>query len=130
MQKVHCHFKKASIGRKFWVSSSFSHTFVGSFHLSFTVLVHYRSSNVFSLGKWTSRIPTELACSAVLRRLLESFRFRIRGCHPLWPTFPDRSTTNWFSNSFSQFLQPRCHLDTGLGFFPFARHYSGNILFS
>ena len=39
----------------------------GSFHLSFTVLVRYRSSNVFSLGKWASRIPTELACSAVLR---------------------------------------------------------------
>ena len=39
----------------------------GSFHLSFTVLVHYRSSNVFSLGKWASQLPTELACSAVLR---------------------------------------------------------------
>ena len=30
----------------------------GSFHLSFTVLVHYRLSNVFSLGKWPSQIPT------------------------------------------------------------------------
>ena len=39
----------------------------GSFHLSFTVLVHYRSPNVFSLGKWASQIPTELACSVVLR---------------------------------------------------------------
>ena len=41
----------------------------GSFHLSLTVLVRYRSSNVFSLGKWTSRIPTGLACPAVLRYL-------------------------------------------------------------
>ena len=30
----------------------------GSFHLSLTVLVHYRSPNVFSLGKWSPQIPT------------------------------------------------------------------------
>ena len=29
-----------------------------SFHLSLTVLVHYRSPNVFSLGWWSTRIPT------------------------------------------------------------------------
>jgi hypothetical protein len=39
----------------------------GTFHLSLTVLVHYRSPSVFSLGRWTSRIPTGLACPAVLR---------------------------------------------------------------
>ena len=39
----------------------------GSFHLSLTVLVRYRSSGVFSLGRWTSQLPTELACSVVLR---------------------------------------------------------------
>ena len=27
----------------------------GTFHLSLTVLVHYRSPNVFSLGEWTPR---------------------------------------------------------------------------
>ena len=31
----------------------------GSFHLSLTVLVHYRSPRVFSLGRWSSQIPTE-----------------------------------------------------------------------
>ena len=30
----------------------------GAFHLSLTVLVRYRSSRVFSLGKWSPRIPT------------------------------------------------------------------------
>jgi hypothetical protein len=30
----------------------------GSFHLSFTVLVHYRSLNVFSLSGWFRQIPT------------------------------------------------------------------------
>ncbi len=39
----------------------------GSFHLSLTVLVRYRSSRVFSLGEWTPRIPTGLACPVVLR---------------------------------------------------------------
>jgi hypothetical protein len=29
--------------------------------------VHYRSSSVFSLGRWTSRFPTGLACPVVLR---------------------------------------------------------------
>ena len=44
----------------------------GSFHLSLTVLVRYRSSNVFSLGRWTSQLPTELACSVVLRVAVEA----------------------------------------------------------
>ena len=46
----------------------------GSFQLSLTVLVRYRSSSVFSLGRWTSQFPTELACSVVLRipRLLSA----------------------------------------------------------
>jgi hypothetical protein len=38
-----------------------------TFHLSLTVLVHYRSSSVFSLGRWASRFPTGLACPVVLR---------------------------------------------------------------
>jgi hypothetical protein len=61
----------------------------GAFHLSLTVLVHYRSSNVFSLGKWTSQIPTGLACPVVLRNKRRSLdRFRLRGYHPLRPAFP------------------------------------------
>src|SRR5690606_28147183 len=39
----------------------------GSFHLSLTVLLRYRSSSVFSLGRWTARFPTGLACPVVLR---------------------------------------------------------------
>ena len=41
----------------------------GSFHLSLTVLVRYRSSHVFSLGGWTPQFPTMLACIVVLRIL-------------------------------------------------------------
>ena len=35
----------------------------GAFHLSLTVLVRYRSSRVFSLGKWSPRIPTRFLVS-------------------------------------------------------------------
>jgi hypothetical protein len=41
----------------------------GSFHLSLTVLVHYRSLKVFSLGEWTPQLPTGLACPVVLKIL-------------------------------------------------------------
>ena len=53
-------------GCKRTVSGSFHSPRRGSFHLSLTVLFHYRSSNVFSLGQWTALLPTELACSVVL----------------------------------------------------------------
>src|SRR5680860_643212 len=35
----------------------------GAFHLSLTVLVHYRSSVVFSLGPWAALLPTRFLVS-------------------------------------------------------------------
>ncbi len=68
-------------------------------------------------------------------------RFRIRGCHPLWPTFPGRSA-NASLPSFNQAMAPHsaepspdyCGPTTprsprgsrGLGCSGFARHYSRN----
>ena len=40
------------------VSGSISLPSRGAFHLSLTVLVHYRSSTVFSLGVWSPQLPT------------------------------------------------------------------------
>ena len=54
---------------KLTVSGSFHSPHRGTFHLSLAVLVHYRSSSVFSLGEWTPQIPTGLACPVVLRYL-------------------------------------------------------------
>ena len=34
--------------------------------------MHYRSSSVFSLGRWTARFPTGLACPVVLRKSADS----------------------------------------------------------
>ncbi len=55
-----------------------------TFHLSLTVLVHYRSSSVFSLGRWTSRIPTGLACPVVLRNSTRVRMIFVYGTGTLW----------------------------------------------
>jgi hypothetical protein len=43
---------------KYVVSGSLSSPSRGPFHLSLTVLVHYRSRQVFSLGGWSPQLPT------------------------------------------------------------------------
>src|SRR5690242_14190157 len=40
------------------VSGSLSSPSRGAFHLSLTVLVHYRSRQIFSLGGWSPQLPT------------------------------------------------------------------------
>ena len=47
----------------------------GSFHLSLTVLLRYRSSRVFSLGGWTPQLHTMLACIALLRILAATLAY-------------------------------------------------------
>jgi hypothetical protein len=45
------------------VSGTLSSPSRGTFHLSLTVLVHYRSLEVFSLGEWSPQLPTRLHVS-------------------------------------------------------------------
>ena len=49
------------VGSRFHIL--FHSPYRGAFHLSLTVLVHYRSSMVFSLGRWSSQIPTRFLVS-------------------------------------------------------------------
>ena len=71
----------------------------------------------------------------------ESDLFRLRGYHPLCLAFPDPSAKDRICNSLGPCRDPvepyNPHLQrlppitqTGLGSSPFARHYSGNDLFS
>ena len=60
----------------------------GTFHLSLTVLVHYRSPNVFSLGEWTPQIPAGLACPVVLRYPTRVAPFSHTGLLPSFVGFP------------------------------------------
>ena len=58
LQKARRHPYRAPTPCKHMISGSISLPFRGSFYLSLTVLVHYRSQNIFSLGRWTSRIQS------------------------------------------------------------------------
>ena len=69
----------------------------GAFHLSLTVLVHYRSPVVFSLGRWTSRFRTGLACPVLLRCSTQACRFCPTG---LSPSTVRRSRPVRVSNTF------------------------------
>ena len=52
---------------KYAVSGSVSSPSRGAFHLSLTVLVHYRSHKIFSLGGWSPLLPTNSPWFVVLR---------------------------------------------------------------
>ena len=112
-----------------------------AFHLSLTVLVHYRSLHIFSLGRWSSRIPTEFH---VLRSTWDMncttmHNLQIRGSHPLRPTFPCRSP-DYAQECYGSAEPRRPHPATpqtqrlpswhvhGLGCSQFARHYYGNLI--
>src|SRR5579859_7888275 len=49
------------------VSGSLSSPSRGAFHLSLTVLVHYRSHKILSLGGWSPQLPTNSPWFVVLR---------------------------------------------------------------
>src|SRR5439155_3689937 len=75
------------------VSGSLSLPSRGAFHLSLTVLVHYRWQRVFSLRRWSSGIPPGFLVSRGTRELgAKSVNGRLPGCHRLWPGFPASST--------------------------------------
>ncbi len=128
---------------KHTVSGSFNSPHWGTFHLSLTVLVHYRSSRVFSLGRWTSLLPTGLACPVVLKVSSRSpVTFAYEGVTRSARAFQHIRlatglVTPWaFGSRPRRALQPppcnghRLSHRMSLGCSPFARHYSGNDLFS
>ena len=96
------------------VSGSFHSPRRGSFHLSLTVLVHYRSFCVFSLGAWTPHLHTVLACTVLL-----TWRLRV-----------EISSTGLSPPLVGLSRPLQLSLSTATGFSTFARHYSRNTLFS
>ncbi len=109
------------------VSGTLSLPSRGAFHLSLTVLVHYRSVGIFSLAGWSPRIhsrfhvtrgtqvPARLSClsptglSPTLARLSSALRLGT-WVHIAGPTTPSP-------------------VGDGLGSSRFARRYSGNRVF-
>ena len=89
LQKAHGHPTSGlplSVSERFQVLFHSPHR--GSFHLSLTVLVRYRSPGVFSLGGWTPQFHTGLACPVLLRILTPALALRLRDFHPVSSTFP------------------------------------------
>ena len=54
----------------------------GSFHLSLTVLVRYRSSRIFSLGQWSARFPTRFLVSRGTQVAAPSCSLSLTGFSP------------------------------------------------
>ena len=79
----------ASTACRHTVSVSLSLPSRGAFHLSLTVLVHYRSLEVFSLRQWSAGFPTLETFRVVLEdSATGSSGFRVLGSHHLWPAVP------------------------------------------
>ena len=88
LQKVRDRASHAFSACKHRVSGSFSLPSRGSFHLSLTVLCAIGRQEVFSLGRWSSLLPAgfHVPCGTLGSSVILSLR--LRGCHPLWPSFP------------------------------------------
>src|ERR1700688_4403650 len=55
------------------------------------------------------RFPQGSTCPAVLRSHLKlRLHFHLRGCHPLWPAFPDRSINTFLSLVVTTGLHGSC----------------------
>ncbi len=111
---------------KYAVSGSLSSPLRGAFHLSLTVLVHYRSLKVLSLGGWSPLLPTNSPGFVVLRIPAQT---HVRASTGLSPALVARSNAfEWNSGLVVPVLQPQVFVRTpGLGCSPFARHYLGNL---
>jgi len=84
-----------------WFQVLFHSVNNGTFHLSLTVLVHYRCCFVFSLRAWSPQIPSRYHVSRGTQVLcLTLLKFRIRDFHPLWSAIPSSSTT--FSSDYAK----------------------------
>ena len=84
------------------VSGSLSSPSRGAFHLSLTVLVHYRSLKVLSLGGWSPLLPTNSPGFVVLRYPTRArIHLSLRDSHPLRWRFPTPSG------------RPRSHFSVG-----------------
>jgi hypothetical protein len=115
----------------------------GAFHRSLTVLVPYRSSAVFSLGWWSTPLPTRFRVSGGTYATASPRHtsLRLRDSHPLRSPLPATfGSLMWPGEgavvpSKQPVLPPNGSADRllrrlGLGSTPFARRYSGHPLSS
>ena len=111
---------------KYEVSGSLSSPSRGAFHLSLTVLVHYRSLKVLSLGGWSPLLPTNSPGFVVLRIPAVP---PVASSTGLSPAAGARSNAfEYNTQALLPVLQPqRFRKTAGLGSSRLARHYDGNL---
>ena len=122
MQKVRGHSEELPLLCRHMISGAISLPSRGSFHLSLTVLVHYRS--VRSTSPWRMVPPDSLRIPRVRRYSGTSptdFSFHIRGFHPLCRSIP-RASAN-FCRILCESYNPAPETWDGLGCSAFARRY-------
>src|SRR5207302_553495 len=109
------------------LSQSLSSPFRGAFHLSLTVLVHYRSLKVLSLGGWSPQLPTNSPGFVVLRMPARLPSPVSTGLSPAVVGLSNPFKSAWLACVLV--LQPQRFRKTpGLGSSRFARHYYGNLV--
>ena len=75
---------------KHTISGSVSLPFRGAFHLSLTVLISIGHLVVFSLGRWSSQLPTQFHVLGGTPDTCELwYRFRLHGYYIVSRCFPD-----------------------------------------
>ena len=110
MQKARRHIIKMLrplVGERF--QELFHSPVRGAFHLSLTVLVHYRSLTLYlALPDGPGGFTQDSTCPALLRITLRFMSLRIRSFHALWLNFPEHSAHD--TSCDIAVLQPRqCH---------------------
>ena len=126
MQKVRRHPTRGLrplVGNKFQIL--FHSPNRGTFHLSLTVLVHYRS--IWSIQPYAvvgadSHLVSRVRCYSGTSQV--SIGFRIQGFHLLWPHFPERFSI--YSSPTAKSYNPARINPDGLGCSDFARRYLRN----
>lgn len=125
MQKVRRHpFPLRGIGLRPLVSVRFQVLFTRLIAVLFIVQSPYSFTighrGVFSLGRWSGLLHAGFheSHATLVRLSTPTFSHRLRGCHPLWPAFPDRSA-DLSSAQGARNPSPK----TGLGCSVFARRY-------
>ena len=100
-----------------------------TFHLSLTVLVHYRSlESYLALRDGTRGFRQDFSGPALLRILHVHFFLLLQGCHLLWPFFPKCSDSRSF---LIVVLQPHWSTLLWFGLFPVRSPLLGeSLLFS
>ena len=104
MQKARCHSSEEPLQPlvSAWFQGLFHSLAQGSFHLSFTVLVHYRSTGSIQAQRMVPLDSDKVSPASPYSGYSQVYNAcRLRDFHPLWLTVPSHSAIHYTSISKS-----------------------------